>query len=92
MHVVITIVWLTTRPLESSLLRRRNYQITFELFMLQMNSLITNHIDVDCQVATRAGRWIVHILPLEYSYISSERQWSTVPFTSVSPLDSLYVW
>lgn len=60
--MVIIAVWSTTRPLESSLLHRRNYQITFELPMPQMNSLITSHIDVDCQVVTKAGRLFILIL------------------------------
>lgn len=59
MHVAIRAVWSTTRPLESNLLHRKNYQITFGLSILQMNFPITSHIDVDCQVVTRAGRLII---------------------------------
>jgi len=61
MRVAINAVLSTMRPLESSLLHRRNFQITFELFTVRMNSLITSHIDVDCQVVTRAGRLIILI-------------------------------
>jgi hypothetical protein len=56
MRVVTSAVWLTIQPLESSLLRQRNYQITYELSMLRTNSLTINHIDADCQVVTRLGR------------------------------------
>jgi hypothetical protein len=62
MRVAINAVLSTMRPLESSLLHRRNFQITFELFTVRMNFLITSHIDVDCQVVTRAGRLIILII------------------------------
>lgn len=60
--MAINAVLSTMRPLESSLLHRRNFQITFELFTVRMNSLITSHIDVDCQVVTRVGRLIILII------------------------------
>jgi hypothetical protein len=63
-HVVINAVWSTIQPLACSLLPRRNLLITLELITLRTNSPITSHIDVDCQVVTRAGRWVVHILLL----------------------------
>lgn len=56
MRAVTCAVWPTIQPLESSLLRQRNYQITYELSMLRTNSLTINHIDADCQVVTRLGR------------------------------------
>ena len=75
--MAIRAVWLTTRPLESSLLHRRNYQITFELSILQMNFPITSHTDVDCQVVTRVGRLIILTL-LSSEMFSSDSRVSTV--------------
>lgn len=85
--MVISAVWPAIQPLESSLLRQRNYQITSELSMLRTNSLIISHIDADCQVVIRPGRLTFTFSShLKCSHMIPECQWSTIPFTSVSPV------
>ena len=90
MHVDIRAVWSTIQPMGSSLLRQRNCQITSELSMPRTNFLIINHTDVDCQVVTRPGRLTFKLsFCLKCSHIILECQWSTIPFTSVGPVESV---
>jgi hypothetical protein len=76
------------QPMESGLLRQRNYQIISERSMLRTTSLTISHIDVDCQVVARPGRLtFIFSSCLKRSHIIPERQWSTIPFTSVGPIE-----
>ena len=84
MRAVTSAVWPTIQPLESSLLRQRNYQITYEQSMFRTNSLTINHIDADCRVVTRLGRLTFTFnFCVRCSHIIPERQWFAIPFTSV---------
>ncbi len=91
MHAVISAVWSVIRLSASNLLPQRNYLITFELTTLRTNFLITNHIDVDCRVVTKAGRsyFLPYCLRDYRSHITSEREWSTVSLAGVRSLRSV---